>query len=100
MGDLESNFSKKMGPIRERWISQGTESELFGALFAKFDKKLVKTVKRNPLELKDIPGLTKMLKHPMVQMAIKNFGIDLSEYGINLEDFDDDADEDDREAQV
>lgn len=95
--DLESPFNKKMGPIREKWIQENNEKDLFEKLFTKFQGRILRQNKRPAIKIGDIPGVAQMVKHPYVKTATSMMGVDLKDFGIDIDE--DDAEENDDEDE-
>lgn len=93
----EKDPDSKMSAAKDKYISKDKGAELISSLFYKFENKLNKVVKRPNFKLSDIPGIGQILKNPMLKMGIQAAGIDLSEFGIDLDELigdDDEASED------
>jgi hypothetical protein len=94
----DSPYSQKIGPIRERWIKQGNEKEVFEKLLLKFSSKVMKVVNRPAINIGAIPGVAQMMKHPYVKMGISMAGVDLKDFGLDPADLEDDESEVEEEA--
>merc|ERR1719326_1114530 len=97
--DLESAYNQKMGPIRKKWIAENNEKDLFEKLFIKFQGRMLRTQKRPPINIGDIPGVSQMARHPYVKTATSMMGVDLKEFGIDLDEDAEEGDDNDEQEQ-
>merc|ERR1712070_1259767 len=93
--DLESPYSKKMGPIREKWIQKNNEKDLFEKLFNKFGSSMIHTKTRPAFKLGQIPGVKELFSHPYVKMGLSIMQLDVKdfkEFGLDLDEDDEAGD--------